>query len=413
MGLYALASTLFILSFSFPIIMLIGGRFLGLHHSSIHTALAMFLPLIALMPLIVGSIILQKQKRKIYLIILIIFGITICWLANYFWESSFLQTSGFDKKRIWFFIHGFLFPGLIGAIVSRKSIGLIQKFIPGIVIVTGISSLLYIMSYDFNLNFVRLLGEMGLSAGIMASLGASACLSLLILQQNEKTTSSMLVSFGMIFLILLHCFAIIISGTRAAIVTFTISLMLYFTLSNRKKVIILFLFIVMVIALFFYDFINYLVPQATINRLATFYDYGIEIRLRLLNAITQIIYENPLGKVTGYEDSILGMAYSHNAIIQLIAEAGIASIPALVAICIIGLKNAFAFRKVVHIRALIILSGNVFIQSFSSGGAYNSLLWFLLFFFASLQCQRNSSYSHDFGRSEHRSKESYYQYLKV
>ena len=266
-----------------------------------------------------------------------------------------------------------MFPGLIGAIVSRKSIGFIQKFVPGLVIVTGFSSLLYIMSYDFNQNFVRLLGDTGLAAGITASLGASACLSLLILQQHEKTTSSMLVSFGMICIILLHCFAIIISGTRAAIITFTISLILYFTLSNRKKLVFFFLFIVIALSLFFYDYINFLIPQTTINRLGMFYDQGIEIRVRLLRAIILIISENPLGKVTGYEDSIIGMPYSHNAIIQLIAEAGLVSTPALIAISIIGLKNALVFRKVVHIRALIIISANVLIQSFSAGSAYNPL----------------------------------------
>ena len=408
MGLYTVAGVLFILSFSFPIIMAIGGRLIGLHHSSIHTALAMFLPLFVLMPLIVGSIILQKQKRTIYLIILILCGITICWFANYFWETSYLQTSEFDKKRIWFFIHGFLFPAVIGAIASRKYIGFIEKFVLGLVIVTGFTSLLYVMSYDFNLNFIRLLGEMGLVAGIKASLGASACLSMLILQQNNKNTSSMLVSLGMVFVILLHCFAIIISGTRAAIFIFAASFMLFFTMSNRKKAIIFFLFIVIVIALFLSDFINYLVPQATINRLGMFYDQGIEIRVRLLRAITQIILENPLGKVTGYENSILGMPYSHNAIIQLIAEAGIPSIPALVSLFIIGLKNALAFRKVAHIRALIILSANVFMHSLSSGGAYNSLLWFLLFFFASLECKRNSLYSQEFGRIEYESRERYY-----
>jgi hypothetical protein len=361
----------------------------------------MFLPLIVLMPLIVGSTILQKQKRTIFLLILILLGITICWLANFIWETSFLQTSEFDKKRIWFFIHGFLFPGFIGIIVSRKYVVFIQKFVFGLVIVTGFSSLLYIMSYDFNLNFVRLLGEMGLVAGIKASLGASACLSILILQQNKITKSPILVSNCIVFIILLHCFAIIISGTRAAIVSFAASLMLFFTMSSRKKVIVLFIFIVIVLSLVLYDLINLLVPQATINRLGMFYEQGIEIRIRLLKAIAQVVSDNPLGKVTGYEDSVLGMTYSHNAIVQLIAEAGILSIPGMVVICIVGLKNVFAFRKDAHIRALIILSVNVFIQSLSSGSAYNPLFWFLLFFFASLQCQRNIFCRHEFGLSKY------------
>jgi hypothetical protein len=404
MGIYTIASALFILSFSFPVILPIGGRLLGLHHSSIHTALAMFLPLIALMPLIGGTIILQRQKRSLYLMILLLFSITICWFANFLWEIQHFQISEFDQKRIWFFIHGFLFPGLIGAIVSRRPIGFIQIFVPALVIMTAFSSLLYVMSYDFNLNFVRLLGEIGLGAAILASLGASACLSILILKQYGRKNSYKIISSSMLILIALHCFAIVLSGTRAAIVTFALSLILFFTISNRKKVIVFSLFIVIFLSFFLYESINLVVPEATINRLYTFYEYGIEIRIKLLKGITQIITENPLGKVTGYEDSILGMAYSHNAIVQLIAEAGMFSIPALAAICIIGLKNAFAFRRVLHIKAFIIISANVLIQSLSAGGAYNSLLWFLLFFFASLRGRKNVPYNCDFFRTEIGSK---------
>jgi hypothetical protein len=243
----------------------------------------------------------------------------------------------------------------------------------------------------------------------LASIGASACLSLLIIKQNEIANSNKLISSSMLLLIALHCFAIVLSGTRAAIVTFALSLILFFTISNRKKVIFFSLFIVIFLSFFLYESINSVIPEATVNRLSTFYEYGIEIRIRLLKGITQIIAENPLGKVTGYERSILGMAYSHNAILQMIAEAGMFSIPVLAAICIIGLKNAFAFRRVVQIKALIIISVNVLIQSLSAGGAYNSFLWFLLFFFASLQGRKKVPYNCDFFRTENGSKESYCQ----
>jgi hypothetical protein len=237
---------------------------------------------------------------------------------------------------------------------------------------------------------------MGLVAGIKASLGASACLSMIVLEKQKKPKFSKLILLCLIFMILLHCFAIIISGTRAAIVSSGISLVLFFLMSKRKGVVIS---IVIVLSVFLYNYLNYLVPQATINRLGMFYDQGIEIRIRLLKAIVHIIIENPLGRITGYEDSVLGMSYSHNAIIQLIAEAGILSIPVLVVICLICLNNALAYHRVVQIRALIILSVNVFVQSLSSGSAYNPLLWFLIFFFAALQFPRKTSYSRELGKS--------------
>jgi hypothetical protein len=245
---------------------------------------------------------------------------------------------------------------------------------------------------------------MGLVAGIMASFGSSACLSMLILEKNKKNPSK-LVSLTMVVMIFIHFFSIILSGTRAAIIGFAVSLILYLAMAKQKKVKILLLFILFILSFFLYDFIDLLVPHETINRLGMFYDQGIEIRIRLLKGVAQIISENPLGKVTGYENSILGMAYSHNAIIQLIAEAGVLSIPALAAIFIISLKNTLALRQVVEIKAFFILFANVFMQSFSSGSAYNPLLWFWLFFCASLQCQRNSLNRQGFGSSEYGSKE--------
>ncbi len=385
---YTIASTLYALSIAGPAILTSAGNRFGFMHTSFETALSIYLPL----GLLLGLMVLPWMPgREIHLVrwpTILFCYISTFWLINYCFEvyispDSPVLLSDFDSKRIWLFVSGFMFPSIIGIAVSRKPVLFIQCFFPPMILISAISSLAYLTNYDSFQSLARLLGEQGLLPGIIASWGGSACLSLLLFREKNKRYSSFWV-LGL--LIVFQYFTVILSGTRMAMISFAVCIIVFGFMAFANKNIMRYIALVLIIVVASIELMDVFVPAATVDRILSLQESGPDIRRNLVGTVLRMISDNPLGKVVGYENSPLGMDYCHNTILQMIAEAGLQIVPALIVMFRLISRNVLTYLKNPYYQGLSILGMNIFMQSCSSGSAYNpQLVWFLLFFMASLK----------------------------
>jgi hypothetical protein len=382
---YTITSALYALSVVGPAILTSAGARFGFMFTSFDTALSMYVPLGLLLVLMTFPGMPGREIHFVRWPTILFCCISAAWLMNYLVEmlsDSSTLLNDYDNKRIWFFIYGFMFPGIIGIAMSRNPIHFMRCFFPSIIFVSAVSSLTYLANYDSLQLFARLLEDQALLPGIIASWGASACLALLVFREKTKSRYSWYV-LGSLFI--LQYSTVIISGTRMAIITFSACMIMFGFIAFKSKAMIIYATMVLAIVAASIEFMEVFVSAATMSRLMSLQESGSSIRGELVGTILRMISENPLGKIMGYQDSPLGMDYSHNTILQMIAEAGLQVVPALILVFWLVSRNVRACRKNPYYQGMFILGINVSLQSCSSGSAYNPFLWFLIFFMASVE----------------------------
>ena len=384
---------LFTFSITSPVILTLIINFLSVEQKPIYTAILMYIPITISIFCVYFSSNGSKYNRNIIENYILLLCLTIPWLIVFLKDFGFtlnyLSLSTFDNKRIWFFIHGVVLSSIFAIGISRRPIVFIECFLLSFILFSLLISILYILSYDKSLSFYRLLGDKALVVGIFASFGISCCFGLLILLENKHVANGFsFLTAASIILIILFVVSILFSGTRAALLGAILSFVAYVTLSNKRKNIILILIFLTVVGYFTGSIVFKIIPSATLERLTMLNEQGIDIRISLLKNMIQLIYENPYGKIFGYQFTKLDMDYSHNTLLQYIAEASIFSLFPLSILFFIATVKLIASLYQSHYKALLIFLLNVFFHSFSHGNAYNPFVWMSLFFLSSIQVKK-------------------------
>ncbi len=358
--------------------------------SSLHTAMLMYLPVLAVLGILLPStteIRGRFPEARGFVLLAFLCG---CWLVNYLLEitsSSCLDLSNYDRKRMWFFVHGVLLSGLLGILAARRAGRFIRPFLGFFCIASTTASLLYLLSYRPDATFTRLLGEKALGVGMTAAFGMASCFALLLLQVEGSSRFSRSAVLALIAAIIVDLAAVVLSATRGAALCCLASATVFVWMMRRSRFLP---FLIVFLALFSYGMVGLVrtyVPEAALNRL-TMGEYGFGLRYELSGAVLDMIAEHPGGRIFGYEKTGLGMDYSHNAVLQYIAEAGLQSLPALTVLFCVAIWNLTSYRAELHVRAMTLFGLPVLLESCSGGSAYNFLLWFLLFFAFSLKRDR-------------------------
>ncbi|MGE5293711.1 MAG: O-antigen ligase family protein [Solirubrobacterales bacterium] len=358
--------------------------------SSLHTAMSMYLPVLAALGILLASAARTRGRlpqARSWVILVFFCGF---WLVNYLFESVSLSQSNlsdFDRKRMWFFVQAVLLSGLLGTLAARRGEGFIRPFLGSLCLVSAMASVLYLLNYRPNATFTRLLGERALGSAMVASFGLASCLAMLLLGSEGDNRLSRSTFAMLIAAIVVNVAAVVLSATRGAALCCLASAAAFMWMMRRSKTL---LFLIAALAVISYGMVHLAriyVPKATWNRLMM-QQYGFNLRYELSSTILDMIASYPGGKIFGYDRTNLGMDYSHNAILQYIAEAGLQSLPALTVLFCIAIWNLISHRADLHVRAMALLGLPVLIESCSGGSAYNFLLWFLLFFTFSLRQER-------------------------
>jgi O-antigen ligase len=309
-------------------------------------------------------------------------GAAILWFLNYVNQRGDME-SGFDEKRVWFFLHGFVLSGLAGIIAATERERFLRVFPWAFAAMSVVTSLAYMANYNPSKSFYRLLEEDGLNAGIHASWGASACLYLLFDTWGKTRGVRRCAAALLLPCALLNITAALLSGTRGALISFGFSLILLVCIARRKVLRLAFISVAMLIlvgGLYLTD----LLPEATIGRICKVRENGLDDRQDVQATALRMLAANPRGKVFGYESSELRLAYCHNTFLQMLLEAGLLSLPCLgLLVCSAG-RNLWTLRSLPETGFLIVVGGNVFLESCSAGIGYDGTFWIFLFFGASL-----------------------------
>ncbi len=362
------------------------------------TAISIYLPLIISLFLAVIRPILQKSLLLSLSSLLLLFYICFIWYFRYLYEyilfPNTIPFSDYDLKRIWFFTPGVLLSGLIGILYAQKTVYYLKYFLVALACISTLSSILYVSTYDSQTIIVRLNDESGLVSGILGGFGIAVVLSLLLIRKNDNKQFQYFKNVIAMLSIGIHSAAILLSGTRAALLVAIISIIIYFGRElNKRNVISMILFIALLIFLTYNGnkVIKTFLPIAAIDRIMGM-ETGVLLRSNLYIAIVKEIIENPFGKIHGYYD-VLGMDYSHNTIFQYIAEAGILlSMPGLVIIIYLILRKVLLFRKNLYLKTIGLVGFAVFIQSCSSGSGYDPIVWFIIFYIISFKLYPQNTY---------------------
>jgi len=385
---YEVAITVLVLSFCMSALNSSLSELLHFQYSSLYTAASMYLPVLFSL----GIFLTANRKAGVPLLdakglILLLF---LCgfWLINYFHEIGHVPSgslSEYDQKRIWFFIQGVLLSGLVGLHAPKDSRHFIRCLLISFCIISAIASLSYLLTYRPGEDFVRLLGERALGAGLVACLGVGSCLALLLLHilGGRRLSGRLLVA--LVGGVLIHVAAIALSATRGAALGALASVTMFVWTARRSKALL------PTLTLLILPFIGLIVlakpymPEATMRRLMMRH-HGADIRYELNRTMLDMIIEHPCGRVLGYENTKLSMNYSHNAFLQYIGEAGLLQMTPVMLVLLYGVvRNMVRHRADVHVQALGLFGLPVLIESFSAGSAYASLLWFLVFLVFSLR----------------------------
>ncbi len=355
---------------------------LSLGHGQVLTALTMYVPLLLGTFCLGFGVRLHRSSSYVFLPACCLAGIAILWFLNYLSQRGDME-SGFDEKRVWFFLHGFVLSGVAGVMAATERERFLRVFPWAFAAMSLVTSVVYIANYDTSKSFYRLLEEDGLNAGIHGSWGASACLFLLF--DIWGKTSGVRRYAAALFLpcALLNITAALLSGTRCALLSFAFSLILLVCISRRKVLRLAFLSAAMLILVGGLH-VTDLLPEATIARISKLRENGLDDRQDVQATALRMLAANPRGKVFGYESSELRLAYCHNTFLQMLLEAGLLSLPCLgLLVCSAG-RNLWTLRSLPETGFLIVVGGNIFLESCSAGIGYDGTFWLFLFFGASL-----------------------------
>lgn len=325
---------------------------------------------------------LHKSSSYIILPACCLAGVAILWFLNYVSQRGD-QEPGFDEKRVWFFVYGFLLSGVAGIIAATERERFLRIFPWAFVAMSVVTSVAYMANYNPSKSFYRLLEDDGLNAGIHGSWGASACLYLLFDVWGKTSGVRRCAAALLLPCALLNITAALLSGTRGALISFGFSLILLVCISRRKVLRVALISVAMLIlvgGLYLTD----LLPEATIARICMLRENGLDDRQDVQATALRMLAANPRGKVFGYESSELGLAYCHNTFLQMLLEAGLLSLPCLgLLVCSAG-RNLCTLRSLPETGFLIVVGANVFLESCSAGIGYDGTFWLFLFFGASL-----------------------------
>lgn len=393
---YEAAVTALVLSFCTSALNSSLSELLHFQYSSLYTAASIYLPVL----LSLGIFLAVNRKMGAPLldakgVILLLF---LCgfWLINYFHEISHVPSSSlsdYDRKRIWFFVHGVLLSGLVGLHAPKDPGRFIRCFLTSFCIISTMTSLSYILTYRVGENFTRLLGERALGAGLVACFGVGSCLSLLFLHMAGSRRPSGRLLVALVGALLIHAAAIALSATRGAALSSLVSVIVFAWMARRSKPLLPTLAFLLLPFIGLVIFAKPYVPEATLRRLMM-KEYGVGLRYELSRTMLDMLIEHPCGRVFGYENTRLAMNYSHNAFLQYIGEAGLLQMVPVMLVLLYGVvRSLIRHRADVHVQALALFGLPVLIESFSAGSAYDSLLWFCVFFVLSLRGDRERTMS--------------------
>jgi O-antigen ligase len=325
---------------------------------------------------------LHKSSSYVILPACCLAGVAILWFLNYINQRGD-QEPGFDEKRVWFFLHGFVLSGVAGIMAATERERFLRVFPWAFAAMSLVTSVAYMANYDPSKSFYRLLEDDGLNAGIHGSWGASACLYLLFDIWGKTSGARRSAAALLLPCALLNITAALLSGTRGALISFGFSLILLVCIARRKVLRLAFITVAMLI-LVGGLYVTDLLPEMTIARLSRVREKGLDDRQDVQATALRMLAANPRGKVFGYESSELSLAYCHNTFLQMLLEAGLLSLPCLgLLVCSAG-RNLWMLRSIPETRFLIVVGANVFLESCSAGTGYDGTFWLFLFFGASL-----------------------------
>ncbi len=360
---------------------------LHFYYSSLYTAATMYLPLLFSL----GVFVAINHKAGTPLLnakgVILLGFVCGFWLINYLWETSHVSQSSlsvYDGKRIWFFVHGVLLSGLVGLSVLREPRRFIRCFLISFCIISTAASIAYLLTYRPGESFERLLGERALGAGLVGCYGVASCLSLLYLHMTDSSRFSGRLLVALTGAILIDIAAIALSATRGAMLCALASIVAFAWIARRSKALLPTVAFLILPFICLAPLAKPYMPEATMKRLMM-KEHGFGLRFELSRTMLDLLVEHPCGRVLGYENTKLLMDYSHNAFLQYVGEAGLLQTGPALLILLYGVaRNLVRHRADLHVRALALFGLPVLIESFSAGSAYDSLLWFLLFFLFSL-----------------------------
>ncbi len=385
---YEFAVTVLALSFCIGPLTASLSELLHFYYSSLYTAATMYLPL--LFSLTVFAAINHKAGEPLLNAKGVILLGFLCgfWLINYFYEINHVSRSSlsvYDGKRMWFFVHGVLLSGLIGLHAPKDPRRFIRRFLISFCIISTTASLSYLLTYRPGESFERLLGERALGAGLVGCYGVASCLSLLYLHMTDGPRFSGRLLVALTGAILIDVAAIALSATRGAALCALASVIVFAWMARRSKPLLPTVAFLVLPFICLVPVVKPYMPEATMKRLMM-QEHGFGLRFELSRTMLDLLIEHPCGRVLGYENTKLRMDYSHNAFLQYVGEAGLLQTTPVLLVLLYGVaRNLVRHRADLHVRALALFGLPVLIESFSAGSAYDSLLWFLLFFLFSLR----------------------------
>jgi O-antigen ligase len=245
--------------------------------------------------------------------------------------------------------------------------------------------LAYLLTYRPGENFQRLLGDRGLGAGLTACFGAGSCLALLLLHVASRRALSGRLVVALIGAILIDIAAIVLSATRGAVLCSLAGVLVFAWMARRSRLLAPTLVLLILSFCCLVPLAKPYMPEAALDRLTT-KEQSVDLRYDLARAMLGMVIEHPCGRVLGYENTKLSMDYSHNTFLQYVGEAGLLQTGPVLLILLYGVvRTLVRHRADLHVRALMLFGVPVLIESFSAGTAYDSLLWFLVFFIFSLR----------------------------
>lgn len=311
---------------------------------------------------------------------LCLMGILVLWVGIFCSEYvRFTEDlSPYDFKRPAFAVYGIFIFGFIGIFASRSPISFLRGFLMTSAINSLILAILYVLIYDPESELARIGGDAGLIVGVLLGQGVASILVMVYLKWIGRV-------LGFLLLPML-CGALIMSGTRSAILATVFLFAFYFLFGGfGTRRIVSFFGLSLIAAVLLYFAVDF-VPGTTFDRITNFKLEGSEDRWALLSTGLEVFSDNPFGKVTGYSALFpAGIEYSHNTIFQIILEAGILSVFFVLALGFGALRSVVVeWPGAKVLRWFLLYVFCVYLVSFSAGDAYNPQFWFVTTFLAAL-----------------------------
>ena len=309
-------------------------------------------------------------------------------------KASEIEMTQFDKNRPFYFLQGFILVSFLGVFMSTQFELFVKSFLPMLFFMSMSICILYLLTYDPRVEFIRLGDGTSLSKGIALSYGCSSVLAIVFLRSVDKNIFSWGRPIFLMPALILMGLGIVLSGTRGAIVGFSISFIFFVFKQTKLAINTVIIFVLLVVLLVFVFRIDRLIPMETITRIGDFQHQGTERRVELNTLAIDNLINNPMGMTIGYEKVLDGNQYCHNTILQLVMESGILIVPVLFVVFITLLKSLIKqIWANNYLFAYFIIFSNVITQSYSSGSPYATFVWFSIFFLISISSTHGKSSS--------------------